>query len=603
MKRRMQPALATIPGAALGPAKLRAMERGSRGASKKRTAGTAAAMATRLAVWPYCLGAAAGLLAVIWAYSSAVHTGFLFDDAVLPYTGDGMPRSLAAWLRSTRPTLMFTYWINARFSGSETFSYHVFNLIIHAFSSGMVFCVVRRILEWSGIENTRRTGLAGFAALLFLLHPVQTESVAYLAGRSEALSDGLAWAAFAVFLWRKETAITWARATAVLALSTAALLAKQQTVVLPALLMLTDWYWNPGFCWTGIRRNWRLYLPMAAGAVGAVAFFWSVITHANSAGFGVQDFTWYQYFFTQCRALFVYLGIFVLPVQLNADWDFPISKTILDHGAIVGLIALLFLTGLAWRYRRRFPLASYGYFVYLLLMAPTSSILPILDPVAERRLYFGMLGLLLILADVLQRLPIGKRALAVACGLVLLLATGVTHSRAEVWSGAVPLWEDTVRKSPNKWRDHFQLANAYFNAGRCAPAETEFERTAQMEPPAYDLLVGWGLAYDCLGRTEDALSKMRQAAALSPMAHVYTQIGLVYAKRQRWTEALDALATAERMEPGFYMTYYYRGNVRLATNHVEAAIQDYERTLVLRPNFEPALQGLAIGRARLRATP
>ncbi len=154
-------------------------------------------------------------------------------------------------------------------------------------------------------------------------------------------------------------------------------------------------------------------------------------------------------------------------MQLNADWDFPISRTILDHGAIVGLAVLLALVAAAWHYRRRFPLATYGFFVFLVLMAPTSSILPIQDPVAERRLYFSMLGLLLIVVDLLARLEYHRAARwPWTCAAVALAAAGATHARAALWATRWRFWEDTARKSPAKARPHFQLAIAYYDAQR-----------------------------------------------------------------------------------------------------------------------------------------
>ena len=132
-----------------------------------------------------------------------------------------------------------------------------------------------------------------------------------------------------MFLYRREAAVSWRIAAIVLAALRAALLAKEHTIVLPALLLLTDYWWNPGFSFEGIRANWKLYVPMALGAVGGVALFWHLLTSTPStAGFGMKDLTWYQYLFTQFRAIFVYIGMFVLPVNLTADWDFPISRTI-----------------------------------------------------------------------------------------------------------------------------------------------------------------------------------------------------------------------------------------------------------------------------------
>ena len=140
-----------------------------------------------------------------------------------------------------------------------------------------------------------------------------------------------------------------------------------------------------------------------------------------------------------------------------------------------------------------------------------------------------------------------------------------THARAEVWSDPILLWQDTALKSPDKVRAHFQLAFAYFDQGRYDLAVAEFEKTASREPPTTDLLVDWGLAYDGLNQPDKALEKLRQAAALEPTAHIYTQIGYVLAKRAAWKEAMEAFDTAQKLDANFAITYMYKGQVRLAT--------------------------------------
>jgi len=279
-------------------------------------------------------------------------------------------------------------------------------------------------------------------------------------------------------------------------------------------------------------------------------------------------------------------------VRLTADWDFAISRTPLDHGAAIALAALVGLGIAAWHYRRRFPLASYGFFCYLLLMAPTSSILPIADPVAERRIYLSMLGLLLIVVDAVSRVRIDAKKLAWAMAVVLLAAAAAAHARAAVWADPLALWQDTVRKSPGKRRVHFQLGSAYFDAGRCDLAAQEFETTAQLGAADYDLLVDWGLAYDCLNQPGEAISKLRQAAALEPTAHVYSQIGMIYAKRAQWADAIGALDAAEKIDPNYAMTYYYKGGVYLSQNQAAEAVVNYRRSLQLQQGYQPAIDGL-----------
>lgn len=549
--------------------------------------------------WPYVGALAGALLALFFVYSPSLHGAFQFDDKVLPFTTD-VHAPFMDWVRGLRPVLMATYWMNAQLSGDDPTSYHIVNLLIHAIASGLIFLIVRRLLEWSGVQHSRLLPLAGCAAGLFLLHPVQTEAVAYIAGRSECLAAMFVFAAFALFLYRRPTAASWTVALGVLALFGAALMSKEHTVALVGLLLLTDFWWNPGFGLGGIRGNWKLYAPVAIGALAGVFYFRDLILHAGTAGFGLKDFTWYQYFFTQCRALFVYIFQFVLPVNLNADWDFPISKTILDRGAIVGLIALLALAGLAWHYRRRFPLACYGFFVYLVLMAPTSSILPIKDAVAERRLYFSMLGLLLIAVDFLNRSRLDRKQLTTVCSVVLAAAAVGTYMRAAVWADPISLWSDTVAKSPANRRAHFQLAYAEMLGGHPDVAVAEYDRAAQTGKVTYDLLIDWGLAYDALHRSDEALAKFRQAVAMEPSAAGYVNIAKIYAERSDWQNALDALDAAQKIDPNNIDVFTYRGKIYLRNNRVPEAIQQYQKALAIDPGFAEARQDMQLAARMLR---
>ena len=118
------------------------------------------------------------------------------------------------------------------------------------------------------------------------------------------------------------------------------------------------------------------------------------------------------------------------------------------------------------------------------------------------------------------------------------------------------------------------------------------------------MLIDWGLAYDCASEPDAAIAKLREAAALDPKAHVYTQIAMVYAKQSRWPEALEALAQAEKLDPNYAITYYYRGGIRAKTNDFAAAVADYQRALALGldPSVEASVrQGLAFAQQQLRS--
>ena len=439
--------------------------------------------------WHYfALGVLAAAIVVLWAYWPSMNGPFLFDDNYLPFAvSDIAAQPLSAFLHGQRPLLMATYWLSARLStGSspdDTWWYHFLNVLIHCVTTGLVFFIVERLLAWAKVDESRRDLLAGLAAALFLLHPAQTEAVAYVAGRSDALSVMLAFSAFTVFLYRqgkrRELGNSGGRVAA-LRRGADGQGRHHRAAGAPA----ADGFLVESGIAMGSHpaKLENLRCPWWWRSVAGLAMFWNLITHATTAGFGLKEFTWYQYFFTQWRAIFVYLGMFLWPANLTLDWDFPISHTVLEHGAIFWLAILLALVTAAWILRRRFPLATYGFLVFLILLAPTSSILPIKDPVAERRLYFAMLGLLLIVVDLLSRVHVDRQALAAGGLALVLLAAFVTHARAEVWSGEVSIWEDTARKSPGAWRPHFQLGFAYFKAQRNDLALQEFEKTAALHP-------------------------------------------------------------------------------------------------------------------------
>jgi tetratricopeptide (TPR) repeat protein len=577
------------------------MKKSKRAAEKKRHSEALAPAAFQLRPWHYALALAAALVAALAAYGPALRGPFLFDDAYLPMSLPEFARApLHAWVAGVRPLLMFSFWANYRLFDTEPLSYHLFNVLCHFANGVLVFLAVRRLLAWAGESGFSRGALAAFAGALFLLHPVQTESVAYVASRSEVLSGLLFSAAFVVFLCRRSDAISWPAAAAVLILFGAAVNVKEHTAVLPALLLLTDYYWNPGFSLQGIRRNWRLYVLLVAGGALVAHMILRLLASANSAGFALKDFTWVQYFYTQCRVVWVYIRLFFLPYGQTVDYDFAISRTVLEHGALWGLIGLAALAAAAVCFRRRYPLASYGYFVFLLLLAPTSSVLPIADPIAERRMYLPILGLLLIALEFLRRWKTSRGTLAATLAGCALIAGLLCWQRSQVWSSATALWEDAAAKSPGKQRVQEQLGFAYYSEGRCPLALDRYQAAARAAKPDYRLLVEWAGALDCVNRLDDALDKLRQAAALRPGAHVYSEIGRVSVKQGKRAEALRALDTAVRLNPGFQPTYLYRGVLYANSNEWPAAAAEYRRALALDPSDDRARAGLAEAELHLK---
>jgi tetratricopeptide (TPR) repeat protein len=323
----------------------------------------------------------------------------------------------------------------------------------------------------------------------------------------------------------------------------------------------------------------------AAGAVGAF-FVGRLVLQANTAGFSVKGMSPADYFYTQCRVLWTYLRTFVLPVGLNVDPDVAISRNLLDGGAILGLLALAAVACAAWVYRKSFPLAALGVAIFFLLIAPTSSIVPIADVQFERRVYLPFLGLALIVVEFMRRLKLSQ--LIGVSAAILAVCTVLTYQRSEVWASPLSLWQDTVAKSPKKVRPRFQIAYALYESAHCPEAAAQYEIAASLAPPDYTLLTDWALALDCSGHADEAIEKLEQATRLERNAHAFAMMGMVYGKQRKKDQALAVLAEAERINPRFAMTYVYRGNVYEVSGDPAHAAQEYQRALAIEPSNEAA---------------
>jgi Tfp pilus assembly protein PilF len=540
--------------------------------------------------WAIFLGA---LFLVFEAYGPALHGPFVLDDLYLPYADVNAPvHNLSDWVTFLRPLLMFSYWVNYQMGASDPHVYHTTNVLLHFVLSIVVMLIAARLLAWVEVSGRMRTALAVFAGALFLLHPLQTESVAYVASRSEVLSVLFYYAAFAVFIYSNRDSMSLARAIAVVALFGAAAATKEHTLTLPALIVLTDFFWHRG----GLRKNGFLYGLLALVCAAGGVYVWKVLLAANTAGFHMADLSPASYFFTQCRVIWIYIRMFFLPFGQNVDPDIPISAGVLDHGAIFGLIALLAVAAAAWIYRKRWPLASFGVFVFLLLIAPTASVIPIRDVLAERRVYLPFLGLILIVVEMLRRLSFPQ---AVGTSAAAILAcTVLTYQRSDVWSSPLTLWQDTVAKSPAKVRPRFQLAFEQFRAGDCAAAVGNFELASHLETPDYRFLVDWANALDCVNREDEAGARFLSAIAIYPaQAEAHVGLSAVYGKQKKFDEALKQLEVAQALDSNIVQIYVNRGGVYEMLGNGAEAVKQYQFALRLDPSNRAAREALRrIGR-------
>jgi len=411
--------------------------------------------------------------AVGLAYLFAFRGSFQFDDYQVIVLNPAV-RSWSGWRESMpgiRPLLKLSYVLNW-VSGPGIVGFHAVNLLCHAASALCVFALCRRWGDALGLDPRQVPAVALTTALLFALHPAQTEAVTYISGRSVAL---MALCYLGACLAYRQAASGWRRLLSPL-LFAAALLTKETAWTLPFAILLTEAprsqaSWRDRL-W-GLRLHWAVLTP-AAGAMLTMEGYRRLLL----GSLAVRD-PWTN-LLTQVGGQFYLLTQPFLLLRMNIDPDLAVLTTVSPGLALKAAILLLVMLVGILQLRRRSWLGAGILWAFLHLL-PTNSFLPRLDVANDRQLYVALIGPALILAVVLWgRLP--RRAAGLAT-FVLALGLGVaTAERNLDYQTEVSLWQATARESPNKARVWNNLGYAYQLSGDIPSARQAYQRALGLDP-------------------------------------------------------------------------------------------------------------------------
>lgn len=534
--------------------------------------------------WFPAVAAFGSLLLALIVFGPALHGQFVFDDLSLPIRGPLQQAPLTLWLSGVRPVLMLSYWLNRQLLGDAPFSYHLVNFIIHCVNSVLVFWVISRILRLAGWAHARRTTYAACGSVLFLLHPIQTESVSYIAGRSESLAALFVLVGYLWFLEQAERGLSWIASLIVVVLLAIGVGTKENAVSLTGLIILTDAFWPKPFAADGLRRSWRLYVLLAPIAFALVVGIFRMLATAETAGFSVTTSRWYQYAFTEMRAIPAYVRLAILPFGQSLDHDFPVSHTALEHGALLyGFLGLVAVVGLIRR-RRRFPLACFGVLMFLVLLAPTSSVVPIDDPLVERRMYLPLVGLILVACDLSSRISLPRAKWGFIVAGVALFFGGLSFARNQMWGDPDTLLMQAAQDASTNPRPLLNLTEILIRNGRCDLAVPYLQRATSILGENYFVEVGWGRTLACLNHDTEALERLTLAASMQPTAQVFEWLGLLYGKMGRSADAGKSLQKSVSLGPDRESAH---GSLALwyeSIHDLGGAQREYQKAIFLDPS-------------------
>jgi len=613
-------------------------------------------------------------------YSNTLDVPFHFDDEanieqnphirVTEFSVSNLVNAGAKSLASNRPIANISFALNYYFHGYRVTGYHVVNIIIHVLTGIFLYLFTKTTLciSWrkqaqflnsfrqnnGGSSARQKDGgsstiprflnpsmISFFAALLWLVHPIQTQSVTYIVQRMNSMAAMFYVLSFLFYVKGRLVEKNQRRWPWFAGCALAGILAigsKEIAATLPFFILLYEWYFFQDLSKAWLKRH----LPYIVGTLilfGLLGFLYLGTNplHAILSGYRHRDFTLAQRVLTEFRVVIHYIGLLVYPhpSRLNLDYDFPLSHsltepitTLLSIGAVIGLIALAI-----WVARKE-RLISFCILWFFGNLAMESSVIG-LEIVYEHRVYLPSMFFFLPVLVVACRRIRRDWAVAVVLGCVISLLSLWTYERNSIWKEPTALWKDCVEKSAGKARPHNNLGLALYGQGRLDEAVAQYLQALRINPRypqahnnlgaalaakgAFDDAISyycqalrirpndpethnnWGAALHRQGKLEEAIVHYSEALRIKPsFAEGHNNLGLVLAEQGRLGEAIAHFSKALRFEPAYAEAYNNLGTALHRQGRLDEAIAHYSAALRIDPDHVEARRNLGIAMRGIR---
>ena len=579
----------------------------------------------RLSAPPSGIWWRAGLivLAGALAYSNSLSGPFVYDDQ-LSIVENRYIRQLSSLARvffperelpvAGRPLVNVSFAINYAIGGLEVRGYHIWNVAIHILCALLLFGVVRRTLNLASLKSRfagTSTNLAFAAALIWMLHPLNTEAVDYLTQRTESMMGLFYLATFyaAVRAAGARRAGLWQTASV---LSCALGMAcKESMVTAPLMVVAYDWIFVFDSLKDAVRSRWRLYAGLATTWLGLAALMWSG-PRVHSAGFSTSVRPW-TYLLNQTVMITQYLHLAVWPRALVLNYGVPLPLTLGDvmpYAWLVGVLLLMAVAALFWQPK----LGFLGAWVFVTL-APTSTIVPIATEVgAERRMYLPLAGLVVLavvgaslLWDRLKSVwperatPVTARMASLgAAAVVALVSTALaagTVTRNREYASALSLARTVLARRPSSMA-HYMMGTVLMEEGDHEGALMHLREAIGGVPRAHYSL---GLELFKEGKLDEAIRELevfvREEPLLLEVVPARTLMGRAFLTQKKWPDAVEQFRLVLMMTPLNVEAEGLLAEALFRQQAFDEASVHYRAYLKYRPNDANMLGNLGIALA------
>jgi len=478
--------------------------------------------------------------------------------------------------------------------GEEPPGFHLTNIMLHAVVSVLVFMFLLNV--------AKDMITAAVAALLYAVHPVHTEAVAYIAGRADPLYAIFMLASLILFARYAagggKTARLYVLSLAAFILS---LLSKEMAVITPVLVFSYVFFFIRGETTTAEYRGmkWKCmpYFVVAAGyglaRLTVLNFTDPVRTARIYAAIPVH-----LRLITFLRSIGVYLRLIAVPVDLHMERIIPVSRSVLEVSSAMAIVMAAGLCWGVWFTYRRNRLVSFAIAWFLICLMPLSNIVPINSFIAEHWLYMASVGPFLLAG--MGAAWTGRRLLSagrgyrlaffLAVGACLSIYAGMTVMRNGYWRDEITFYNDMLKYNPGKARIHLNLGNTYYENGDIDKAIDEYKKALSINRDSFVACGNIGSAYLFKGDVDEAEKYLTRAISMEdnyPVGHY--NLGIIHMKKKQYREAVSELTTATRQRPQFYQAWNILGEAYSGIGDFDSAREAFRRSLAVMPD-QPAIK-------------
>jgi len=495
------------------------------------------------------------------AYGNTLHAPLNFDDSMVIKTQiaqDG-EQYFQPHPPKYRHLFYLSFAINYAQGKLDPLGYHLVNISLHFFTTLIVFFIsyitIKRGTNWGAHSAS---AIAIITTLFFAVSPVHTETVTYISGRATGLAGLFYFSTLLMFLLANfsERGVTSRFFFCLLAVVffVAAVLSKETSLTLPALILLYDFCFMKGDSWSPRKPRFLFfYLPL--GVLGVLTLFKILFMKAMILEWAQKiDF---DYALQQTRIIGHGIYLLFFPIGLTLDYDFP--DAFFPHPALrawpILLIAAL-LIGVVKYYPKFFKMALFGSLWFLLTIAPTNSILPRLDSLSERNLYIPSFGIILLITSFSYSFFISQGTRFRRIGISFLAAILIFHTallvdRNATYRSNTSIWEDTVKKAPGKSRAWQNLSHYYLMELNYLKALESLQGLIRSNPSDKYLSQAQsklGIIHSRQGHFFKAISAYNESIRLDPkVASNHLNLGGAYLRQGKYSEAKKTYENAERL--------------------------------------------------------